>query len=191
MAEKSTMHMHLHCDTRDLTFLTGGGGPLAISAVCAHLLNQPEKLHHFIHKLVFVYGCGRQPSKVTNLLLFLCRLESLYRSSEALTNPNGKLPDELLYGRAGCLYSLLFMKKFCKEKVSEDLIVSIAKAIIESGRQLSRKLRQEGHSNTPPLMFEWHEKKYLGPAHGIAGIIYLLLQVSTVLNLFLVVYRIP
>lgn len=27
-----------------------------------------------------------------------------------------------------------------------------------------------------PLMFEWHGSKYLGAAHGVSGIIYLLLQ---------------
>ena len=27
-----------------------------------------------------------------------------------------------------------------------------------------------------PLMYEWHEKKYLGAAHGLAGIFYMLMQ---------------
>lgn len=51
MAEKCTMHLHVHTNAKDLTFLTGAGGPLAISAVCAHLLNQPEKEQHFVHRL--------------------------------------------------------------------------------------------------------------------------------------------
>lgn len=51
MAEKCTMHLHVHSNPKDLTFLTGAGGSLAISAVCAHLLNQPEKEHHFVQKL--------------------------------------------------------------------------------------------------------------------------------------------
>ena len=28
-----------------------------------------------------------------------------------------------------------------------------------------------------PLMYSWHESEYLGGAHGLAGILYLLLQV--------------
>ena len=27
-----------------------------------------------------------------------------------------------------------------------------------------------------PLMYEWHEKKYFGAAHGLAGIFYMLMQ---------------
>ncbi|RTG84682.1 uncharacterized protein DC041_0005894 [Schistosoma bovis] len=30
----------------------------------------------------------------------------------------------------------------------------------------------------PPLMFEWHDKCYLGGAHGFAGILTTLLKVS-------------
>lgn len=28
-----------------------------------------------------------------------------------------------------------------------------------------------------PLMYSWHDKEYIGGAHGLAGILYLLLQV--------------
>lgn len=101
----------------------------------------------------------------------------MYSSTATLTDPSGNLPDELLYGRVGCLYALLFVKQTCKEKIHDDLISSIVNAIILSGKNLSEKMRQGGFA-TPPLMFEWHEQKYLGPAHGIAGILYLLLQVS-------------
>lgn len=52
MAEKCTMHLHERSNPKDLTFLTGAGGPLAISAVCAHLLKQPEKEHNFVHRFV-------------------------------------------------------------------------------------------------------------------------------------------
>ena len=50
MAEKCTMHLHAHSHGRELTFLTGAGGPLAISAVCAHSMNQPEKERHFVQR---------------------------------------------------------------------------------------------------------------------------------------------
>lgn len=107
----------------------------------------------------------------------MSRLQSLYHSFEVVTNSSSGLPDELLYGRAGCLYALLFIKQYCKEKVDGDLIVHIAEAIIESGKRLAKEMQHKGHK-TPPLMFEWHEQKYLGPAHGFAGILYLLMQVS-------------
>ena len=31
-------------------------------------------------------------------------------------------------------------------------------------------------------MFEWHEKKYLGAAHGLAGILYILMQASELIE---------
>jgi len=46
-------------------------------------------------------------------------------------------------------------------------------AILASGKNMA--------AITPggsPLMYEWHGKKYLGAAHGIAGILFVLIQVS-------------
>ena len=51
LAEKCCMHLK----KKRLSFLTGDAGPLAISAVCSHRLNQPEKRHHFITRLIFNY----------------------------------------------------------------------------------------------------------------------------------------
>lgn len=31
-----------------------------------------------------------------------------------------------------------------------------------------------------PLMYQWHESYYLGAAHGISGILYMLLQVANI-----------
>lgn len=100
-------------------------------------------------------------------------------------NYQSNLPDELLYGRVGCLYSLLFVKQYCKEKVDDTLIRNIANTIISSGKSFAEQLQQTG-CTVPPLMFEWHEQKYLGPAHGMAGIIYLLLQVNIISS-----YKVP
>jgi hypothetical protein len=50
---------------------------------------------------------------------------------------------------------------------------------LKNGWQFARDERSKF-----PLMFEWHEKKYLGAAHGMAGILYMLLQVSS--NLVLI-----
>ena len=54
-------------------------------------------------------------------------------------------------------------------------------AILESGHALARKEKLR-----VPLMYEWHEKKYLGAAHGLMGIIFMLLQVGIhVCNLYI------
>lgn len=39
-----------------------------------------------------------------------------------------------------------------------------------------------------PLMYMWHDSEYLGGAHGLAGILYLLLQVNNSLFDFVSVF---
>lgn len=66
MAEKCTMHLHKP-NAKDLTFLTGVGGPLALAAACSHSLKQPEKEHHFVHRYTLTsfhdYSCFSPQSK--------------------------------------------------------------------------------------------------------------------------------
>lgn len=102
------------------------------------------------------------------------RLEKAYKLSLL---EDCSLPDEILYGRAGCLHSLLFIRKYAEDQSNKHLISSIAKAIVQSGKRFSDQCKSEGNA-APPLMYKWHEKKYLGAAHGMAGIIYILLQVT-------------
>ena len=47
LAEKCIFHLK----EKHLTFLTGDTGPLSIIAISAHLLKQPEKEQHYIHRL--------------------------------------------------------------------------------------------------------------------------------------------
>ncbi len=44
--------------------------------------------------------------------------------------------------------------------------------MIKSGE----KYANESHSKSP-LMYTWHDSEYMGAAHGVSGIIYLLLKV--------------
>lgn len=61
-------------------------------------------------------------------------------------------------------------------------------AILESGKNLSR---EEKKTERCPLLYEWHKKQYVGAAHGLAGIYYMLMQVrgglkhSNSINLFI------
>jgi len=50
----------------------------------------------------------------------------------------------------------------------------VCERIIESGRALSHAQRSSSR-----LMYEWHDKKYLGAAHGLVGILHTLLLAST------------
>nr|CAB3499257.1 unnamed protein product [Digitaria exilis] len=87
-----------------------------------------------------------------------------------------KVPNELLYGRAGYLWACLFLNKHLSEKtIPLEHINYVAKDIIKEGRKLSSK-------GSSPLMYEWHGKKYWGAAHGLAGIMHVLMHTELKLD---------
>ncbi|XP_062206011.1 lanC-like protein GCL2 [Phragmites australis] len=98
-------------------------------------------------------------------------LVTQYLSSFDEITVTEKVPNELLYGRAGYLWACLFLNKHLSEKtIPLEHINSVAKDIIKEGRKLSSK------GSSSPLMYEWHGKKYWGAAHGLAGIIHVLMH---------------
>ncbi|XP_076939260.1 lanC-like protein GCR2, partial [Bidens hawaiensis] len=81
------------------------------------------------------------------------------------------LPNELLYGRAGYLWACLFLNKnLGPNTVSSTHMRTITDEIIKSGRKMGTK--------KCPLMYEWHGKRYWGAAHGLAGIMHVLLDMD-------------
>lgn len=81
-------------------------------------------------------------------------------------------PDELLYGRSGFLWACLFLNKHLGQgTVPDTTIRAVANEIIKNGRALAKK----GGS---PLMYEWYGERYWGAAHGLAGIMNVLLDVE-------------
>jgi hypothetical protein len=81
--------------------------------------------------------------------------------------------DEILYGRAGYLLGLLQLKQIGCD-VPENIIMKVANRIIEKGKEGGKSF------DGAPWMWEWHEKKYLGAAHGVMGILYVLMHVPQV-----------
>lgn len=78
---------------------------------------------------------------------------------------------DLLCGRAGFLWAALFIKSHLGEDaLSNDLLMPVVEAIIAGGRA--------GASDNPscPLMYRWHGTRYFGAAHGLAGILHVLLH---------------
>ena len=80
-------------------------------------------------------------------------------------------PSELLYGHVGLLYSLLLVDKVVPGSFDDSIIVELVEAVLSSGE----RGREQGVPS--PMMFTWHHRHYLGAAHGLAGILTLLLQV--------------
>ncbi|KAL5736268.1 hypothetical protein ACOSQ2_031056 [Xanthoceras sorbifolium] len=82
------------------------------------------------------------------------------------------LPNELLYGRVGFLWACTFLNKHIgKDTISTSRMRAVVDEIIKAGRRLSNKGRC-------PLMYEWHGKKYWGAAHGLAGIMHVLMDME-------------
>ncbi|XP_023494838.1 lanC-like protein 2 isoform X6 [Equus asinus] len=133
---------------RRVTFLCGDAGPLAVGAVVYHKLKSDSESQECITKLLQLQRT------------IVCR--------------DSDLPDELLYGRAGYLYALLYLNtEIGPGTVCESAIKEVVSAIIESGKILSR---EEKKTERCPLLYQWHRKQYVGAAHGMAGIYYMLMQ---------------
>ncbi|XP_058082777.1 lanC-like protein GCR2 [Magnolia sinica] len=83
-----------------------------------------------------------------------------------------RVPNELLYGRAGYLWACLFLEKHIGEgTIPSTDTGTVVKEIIKDGIRLANK-------GSCPLMYEWHGKKYWGAAHGLAGIMHVLMHME-------------
>ncbi|KAH0744271.1 hypothetical protein KY290_032264 [Solanum tuberosum] len=81
------------------------------------------------------------------------------------------LPNELLYGRAGFLWACSFLNKnIGRETISPTQIRAVVAEVIKSGRKMGK--------GRCPLMYEWHGKRYWGAAHGLAGIMHVLMDME-------------
>lgn len=96
----------------------------------------------------------------------------------AIKHADPSLPDEILYGRAGLLHSLLLVSSAITG------VSSLARhlpALRSAQDALFDEIVSRGESfrEKPagcPLMWSWHGKRYLGAAHGVTGILTLLMQ---------------
>ena len=104
---------------------------------------------------------------------------------------------EVLYGRAGFLYALLLIRSALRRRAdsmesvpfpdnfqeslerltSDDNIRAIVETIIDIGREGAQEYAADITGRgfmVPPLMWVWHNRRYLGAAHGVAGILQML-----------------
>ena len=56
--------------------------------------------------------------------------------------------------------------------------------IIKRGMMGAAEYKTHDEQHKQPLFYQWHDKEYLGAAHGYIGIFYVLLQVLIALFLF-------
>ncbi|KAG9440997.1 hypothetical protein H6P81_016851 [Aristolochia fimbriata] len=100
------------------------------------------------------------------------KLMDLYLSLfKEIQMPYG-VPNELLYGRAGYLWACYFLNKYVgNETITSKHIGATVKNMLKEGGQLAK-------GGNCPLMYEWHGKRYWGAAHGLAGIMHVLMDLQ-------------
>eukprot|EP00892_Ulva_mutabilis_P007654 jgi/Ulvmu1/5260/UM022_0054.1 len=117
------------------------------------------------------------------ILSALARHQEAQQCAEALTayvaSAAAALPPsecEVLYGRAGLLYALLFAERLCPHvTMPADLFQTLIQDIISEGQDTARRMRHQGMAvPNPCLMYKWHGKAYLGAAHGVVGVLHVL-----------------
>ncbi|CAG8519436.1 15504_t:CDS:2 [Acaulospora colombiana] len=102
------------------------------------------------------------------------RYVGLIRSHFSHACFSASTPSELLYGRAGFLYAQKFLSGTfgpLEEPHVKPLASSIFETIIEDGVRTAKSF---AHRKIP-LLWLFHGKPYLGAAHGMAGILSILL----------------
>ncbi|XP_015710382.1 lanC-like protein 2 isoform X4 [Coturnix japonica] len=142
---------------RRVTFLCGDAGPLAVGAVVYHMLKNENESKECVSRLL--------------------QLQRTVRSMDA------EFPDELLYGRAGYLYALLYLnteiasdtvpQSIIKEpiaNVDQETLTELVKPSIDYVRH--KKFRSGNYpsslSNETDRLVHW--------CHGAPGVIHMLMQ---------------
>jgi hypothetical protein len=110
------------------------------------------------------YRCSAQPDSTAEHVSLLTSASTIQSASDTPAS------DEWLYGRAGFLHALILMNTVISPgTVAQTQIDALADVIIASGIASSDRC---------PLEFAWHGTRYLGAAHGLAGILHMLLHVD-------------
>lgn len=173
--------------SEDYTLYTGALGT-------AFLLLKSYQVTQNIHDLRLsshlVRACDSASTASSRRVTFLCGQAGVYALGAVVAMHSGDkqlldhylsrfreielpndLPHELLYGRSGFLWACSFIyKNTGKEAISATQMKAVINHIINSGRRLAK--------GRCPLMYEWHGKRYWGAAHGLAGIMHVLLDME-------------
>jgi len=135
---------------RRVTLLCGSYvGATAMLAVLQKQVGQDQRAAETAHELIqqIHYGCSALPP------------------SEC----------DVLYGRAGALQAILFLRKeLHSQSLGSQVVLALANEILNEGRRYASRNSNLGI----PLLWEWHQSKYLGAAHGEVGILQTLLGLS-------------
>ncbi|XP_076892737.1 lanC-like protein GCL1 [Bidens hawaiensis] len=136
---------------RYTTFLCGRGGIYALGAVISNLCGDHHKRNFYLAQF-----------------MELAQEKALPAGPE---EGGFGMSYDLLHGRAGFLWCALFINKHIgHETIPSDILERVVKAVMDGGRAGATD-----HTMCP-LMYRWHGTRYWGAAHGLAGILHVLLH---------------
>ncbi|XP_052903179.1 lanC-like protein 3 homolog isoform X1 [Anopheles moucheti] len=135
-----------HSSKDYVAFLCGDSGIAAVSAVISHDLKNITDMEN-------------------DVKMFL-------KGYPTCSSAAGYDADEVLVGRAGFLHGAYWLNQIIASKpIKNEMITTICQVLMNRGRCMAASLQI-----APPLMYEYHEKTYLGAAHGICAILHALLE---------------
>uniref|UniRef100_A0A1I7YGY5 Lanthionine synthetase C-like protein n=1 Tax=Steinernema glaseri TaxID=37863 RepID=A0A1I7YGY5_9BILA len=105
------------------------------------------------------------------------QLQELEKIGRTFSEDHSQMWDELFCGRCGFLAAALVLRQEKRISIDTHLIQGVLHAIIRSGQAHARRSRSRS-----PLMFEYHGKEYFGAAHGLCGIVQMLLNFHDLLD---------
>ncbi|XP_014242014.1 lanC-like protein 1 [Cimex lectularius] len=129
-----------------ISFLKGDAGPLALGILINMIDEDYEKADQLIGDLIELGDADEN-------------------------NPFMVVHNDILSGRAGYLYALIFVDQQLDEPVIPEMFLrKQVEQILISGFRLAKR-----EASLIPLEYEFCGLKFLGAAHGIAGTLYMLL----------------
>ena len=116
----------------------------------------------------------------SSLVIECCREVAVDHLDAAISEDT---PDEVLFGRAGYVLGLITLLRensipVESIKVLEHAARTVCQKMIESGKSYSKLRRHHERPRddvNPTMWWQWHDKEYLGAAHGVSGILHSLL----------------
>eukprot|EP00920_Eleutheroschizon_duboscqi_P028741 GHVT01069898.1.p1 GENE.GHVT01069898.1~~GHVT01069898.1.p1 ORF type:complete len:371 (+),score=18.75 GHVT01069898.1:264-1376(+) len=133
---------------------------------------------HFVYALHYLFKEGPKSQKMVSDIRHYV---SLARRAVEMES------DEWLYGRTGYLNGYLTLRSILQDagltpEAIEDLLplnlqTDVAEKILASGREVALS-----YSQPMPLMYKWHGELYLGAAHGMMGILFMLMHCTTIMG---------
>ena len=180
LAQKAALHHESHFNRRHVrvTLLEGPYvGAKAMEAVLLYSLNRPDAARQSAEYLISWLHSMTSQTALDQRRFHKNRREEqrggLSHDLEAA--PLSPSACEILYGRAGAIQTILFLRAELNDpQLGSDVVLELAETIVEQGIAMAKHYSQYGL----PLLWHWRDKFFLGAAHGVVGILQTLLSLN-------------